>query len=138
MARTLQSVGLSVKRVQHRHHRALNSALTELGVSLIQWDALRHLRDNPDASLHTLAQLTFQTDQSFGELALRMVERGLIERKPSAGRAVKHGLTARGRELLEQGDEVVNRTLSASFAPLSPRQLDQLGQLLESLLETEI
>ena len=43
MARSVNEVALSVKRVQHRHHRALSAALADLGISLVQWDTLRHL-----------------------------------------------------------------------------------------------
>ena len=68
---TLQEVGLAVKRLQWRHHREANSRLAAIGLSLPQWDVLRHLKANPDASLHRLAGLTFQTDQSFGALAGR-------------------------------------------------------------------
>ena len=61
MPRSLQDVGLAVKRLQARHHRALDARLSSLGISLVQWDALRHLARNPDASLHDLARLTFQS-----------------------------------------------------------------------------
>jgi hypothetical protein len=43
----------------------------------------------PGASLHRLAQLTFQIDQSFGTLAARMADRGLIERVSGPGRAAR-------------------------------------------------
>jgi DNA-binding MarR family transcriptional regulator len=59
MTRAIQEIGLSVKRLQMRHHRAIDAELGPLGISLVQWDALRHLDQNPDASLHDLAQLTF-------------------------------------------------------------------------------
>ncbi len=64
VTRPLQDIGLSVKRLQMRHHRALNAELAALGISLVQWDALRHLDQNPGTSLHDLARLTFQSDQS--------------------------------------------------------------------------
>lgn len=134
MTRSLQSVGLAIKRVQIRHHRALDSALTGLGVSLVQWDALRHLDRNPDASLHDLAQLIFQSDQAFGTLAARMVDRGLVERIPGPGRAVRLQMTGKGRDLLVRGAVVVDGVFEESFAELSPHQLDQLGVLLERLV----
>jgi DNA-binding MarR family transcriptional regulator len=133
---TRQEVALLVKRLQHRHHRALTAALAPLGVSLVQWDTLRHLGRHPDASLHDLAQLTFQTDQSFGSLATRMAERGLIERVPGPGRAVRHRLTERGEELRQAGDAVVNEVFADSFASLAPDQLDRLGALLAQVLES--
>lgn len=138
MSRTIREVALSVKRLQHRHHVALNAALAELGVSLVQWDALRHLEQHPGASLHDLAQLTFQTDQSFGALASRMIERGLIERLPGPGRAIKHRLTAHGQSVKQAGDSIVNGVIERSFAALSPEQLAQFGDLLALILETPL
>ncbi|MEC3916906.1 MarR family winged helix-turn-helix transcriptional regulator [Nocardia sp. CDC160] len=127
-------VGLSVKRLQHRHHRAMNQALAPLGLSLVQWDTLRHLHRNPDASLHDLAVLTFQTDQSFGSLATRMADRGLIERIPGPGRAVRHRLTAEGERLRAEGQVIADAILKESFHGLSPAELDQLGTLLNKAL----
>jgi len=123
-------VGLAVKRLQYRHHRALNRVLAPLGLSLVQWDTLRHLDRNPDASLHDLARLTFQTDQSFGSLATRMAVSGLIERVPGPGRAVKHQLTDKGARLRAEGQAAVDAVFEASFRHLTSAQLDQLGDLL--------
>ena len=127
-------VALAVKRLQHRHHRALSQALAPLGLSLVQWDTLRHLHRKPDASLHDLAVLTFQTDQSFGSLATRMADRGLIERVPSPGRAVRHRLTEEGERLRAAGQDAVDGVLESSFDALSAARLDQLGELLDAAL----
>ncbi|HEX4700529.1 MAG TPA: MarR family transcriptional regulator [Pseudonocardiaceae bacterium] len=120
-----------------KHHRALTAALADLDISLVQWDALRHLHENPGASLHDLAQLTFQTDQSFGALAGRMLARGLIERVPGAGRAVRHRLTEKGDQLRAAGGEIVDRVLAESFAPLTPTQLATFDELLTQLINTD-
>jgi DNA-binding MarR family transcriptional regulator len=134
VTRPLQAIGLSVKRLQMRHHRALNAALAPLGISLVQWDALRHLDENPDASLHDLALLTFQSDQAFGTLAGRMIQRRLIERVPGPGRAVHHRLTEKGQALRRDGDDVVQRVLRKSFASLTPEQLAAFDELLTQVL----
>ena len=134
MSRHPADVALAVKRLQHRHHRALSKALAPLGLSLVQWDTLRHLRRQPDASLHDLAVLTFQTDQSFGTLAGRMVSRGLIERVPAPGRAVKHRLTDEGERLRAAGQELVNEVFERSFEGLTDHQLNELGDLLDTVL----
>ena len=131
--RILRDIGRSVKRLQMRHHRALNAGLARLDISIVQWDALRHLDENPGASLHALAQLTFQSDQAFGTLATRMIERGLIERLEGPGRAVRHRLTDEGRKLRRAGDKIVDRVLTESFAALSPRQLASFDELLQLL-----
>jgi DNA-binding MarR family transcriptional regulator len=135
MTRPLPAIGLSVKRLQMRHHRALDASLAPLGVSLVQWDALRHLDENRGASLHDLALLTFQSDQAFGTLAGRMIQRGLIERVPGPGRAVRHQLTDKGRSLREQGTAIVERVLKESFASLSPDDLAVLDRILMRVLD---
>ena len=135
MSRSADDVALSVKRVQHRHHRALTAALADLGISLVQWDTLRHLHRNPDASLHDLAQLTFQTDQSFGTLAARMVDRGLIERLPGPGRAIRHRITEKGEAVRREGTRRASAVIRRSFAGLSAAQVDRLGELLELVLQ---
>jgi DNA-binding MarR family transcriptional regulator len=137
MGRSIPEVGLLVKRLQHRHHRALTAALTDLGVSLVQWDTLRHLHENPGASLHDLAQLTFQTDQAFGTLAARMAERGLIERIPAPGRAIRHRITDKGEKIRAEGTARVAAILTDSLGGLTLEQRDQLGDLLELALTTE-
>jgi DNA-binding MarR family transcriptional regulator len=135
MTDSLQDLALMVKRLQMRHHRGANEALAPLGISLVQWDALRHLHRNPGASLHDLAVLTFQTDQSFGTLATRLITRGLIERVPGPGRAVHHRLTDKGDKLRQAGSEVFNGVLARSFAPLTSGQRADLGALLRELLD---
>ncbi len=129
-----QNVGLLVKRLQMQHHRAANAALAALDISLVQWDALRHLEANPGASLHDLAVLTFQTDQSFGALAARMEARGLIERVAGPGRAVRPRLTAKGEQVRKEGSALVESVLQESFAPLTPTQLQSLHKLLHLLV----
>lgn len=130
MTPSLQEVGLAVKRLQWRHHRAANTRLAAVGLSLAQWDVLRHLHGSPDASLHDLAVLTFQTDQSMGALAARMVERGLLERVAGPGRAVRHRLTDEGERVRRAGSDVMDDVLRGSFGHLSAEQLAELHRLL--------
>jgi DNA-binding MarR family transcriptional regulator len=133
----IAETGLMVKRLQARHHRAADAALAPVGVSLVQWDALRHLHENPGASLHDLAVLTFQTDQSMGTLAGRIEARGLIERVPGPGRAVRHRLTPEGERIRRSGARVLHRVLTKSFAPLSASELAAFDGLLRKLLDAE-
>lgn len=128
---SLQDVGLALKRLQWRHHREANRRLSSaVGLSLVQWDVLRHLHQQPDASLHRLAELTFQTDQSMGELAGRMVERGLLERMDGPGRAVRHRLTAEGRRTFDAGDGVFDGVLAESLGLLTAHERATLLELL--------
>jgi DNA-binding MarR family transcriptional regulator len=126
----LQDLGRAVKQLQYRHHRGMESKLREVGTSLAQWDALRAIASRPNSSAHALAEMTFQTDQSFGALANRLVKRGMIERVPGPGRAIRHRLTPRGEATLRAGHEVVRQILESSFAPLTSRQREDFYQLL--------
>ena len=134
MSRDVGEIGLSVKRLQMRHHRTANERPAPLGISIVQWDALRHLHENPDASLHDLAQLTFQTDQSFGTLAARMIDRDLIERVPGPGRAVRHRLTDKGDDLRQKAGDIVRGILIESFSGLTEKELQTFGDLLARVL----
>jgi DNA-binding MarR family transcriptional regulator len=121
MTAPLKDIGLAVKRLQWRHHREGNRRLAPVGISLVQWDVLRHLSLEPDASLHRLAELTFQTDQAMGELAKRMVDRGLLGRGAGPGRIVQHRLTDDGERARIAGagvlDDVLDETVGALTAP---------------------
>jgi len=131
-------LGLAIKRLQVRHHRALEARLAPLGLSVAQWDALRHLHLHPDASLHELAVLTFQTDQSMGTLAARMVARGLVERADGPGRAVRHRITATGERVRTEAQHEVDAVLGESFGALDDAERDRLGDLLAALLGADM
>ncbi|WP_349318939.1 MarR family winged helix-turn-helix transcriptional regulator [Mycolicibacterium canariasense] len=127
-----QDVGHAIKRLQWRHHREANRRLSEFAnLSLAQWDVLRHLSHKPDSSLHALAEATFQTDQSMGELARRMIACGLIERCDGSGRAVRHRLTDQGRAAYDAGTGVVEQVLDETVGRLSAKDRTALLELLE-------
>ena len=126
-------MGLAIKRAQWRHHRELDRRLTAIGGSLSQWDAVRQIDRNPGASMHLLAELTFQSDQSFGALAGRLIARGFVERVAGPGRAQRHALTPRGRQFLRDGQRHADAVVSASFAALDPAERATLIKLLAKL-----
>ena len=131
MTTPLPDVGLAVKRLQWRHHREATTRLqAELGLSLPQWDALRHLHQRPLASLHELAQLTFQTDQSVGALAARMIQRGLLERTQAPGRAVRHVITPAGDHARQAGAAIMDDVFAGTLGRLSPAERTTLHHLL--------
>src|ERR1700740_2096204 len=113
MAVDLLDLGRAIKQLQYRHHRALDQRLRTAGTSLAQWDALRAISRRPNSSAHALAELTFQTDQSFGALAGRLERRGLIDRAAGPGRAIRHRLTPAGQAALRRGQQAVNQVLKA-------------------------
>jgi DNA-binding MarR family transcriptional regulator len=123
-------IGRALKRAQYRHHLALDRALSAIGVTVVQWDALRAIREVPNSSAHDLALATFQSDQSFGTLANRLVDKGLIERAPGSGRRIEHRLTAEGERMLAASREITGRMFTLSFAPLDAAERETLFDLL--------
>jgi DNA-binding MarR family transcriptional regulator len=134
MPMSFLELGHTVKRLQVKHHRAASDALRPLDVTLVQWDALRHLHAHPGASLHDLAVLTFQTDQAFGTLAARLEARGLIRRVKGRGRAIRPELTPEGERVFAAGREVTERVVRQSFSPLDADERAVLGEMLQRLL----
>ena len=134
MTTNLESLGQAIKQAQYRNHRTMDAALREVGVSLVQWDALRAIDRMPSASGHDLAVATFQSDQAFGTLANRLVDRGLISRAAGRGRRIEHALTDSGREALREGHRVAENVLEELFAPLDEEQRATLERVLRRLL----
>ena len=130
MSTELRELGRAIKQAQWRHHRALDRALTDIGSTIVQWDALRAISEHPDASAHDLALTTFQSDQAFGTLAKRLLERQLIERVPGRGRRIEHHLTDTGRDILRQGEAIASAIFEKSFAGLDESQRATLASLL--------
>jgi len=129
----LEALGLAIKRAQYRNHRTMDAALRPVGISLVQWDALRAIARMPGASGHDLAAATFQSDQAFGTLANRLADRGLIVRTAGRGRRIDHELTDAGRAALEEGHAVAADVLDDLFAPLDETQRTTLLGLLAHL-----
>ncbi|MFJ7149494.1 MarR family winged helix-turn-helix transcriptional regulator [Streptomyces sp. NPDC100445] len=135
MTTDLETLGQAIKRAQYRNHRAADTALRDIGVSLVQWDALRAIDRMPGASGHELAVATFQSDQAFGTLASRLVARGLIARSAGRGRRLEHTLTETGRATLDAGRQVMGGVLQELFARLDEAQRLALLQALQVLTE---
>ncbi|MEV7141883.1 MarR family winged helix-turn-helix transcriptional regulator [Streptomyces tauricus] len=135
MTTDLEVLGLAIKRAQYRNHRTMDAALRGIGVSLVQWDALRAIERMPGASGHELAVATFQSDQAFGTLANRLVDRGLIARSAGRGRRFEHALTEEGRTTLAEGRQLSVGVLQDLFAPLDETQRTELLRTLRVLTE---
>jgi DNA-binding MarR family transcriptional regulator len=134
MAMSLSEIGHAVKRLQVKLNRAATEALRPLDVTLVQWDALRHIHQQPGASLHDLAVLTFQTDQAFGTLAARLEARGLIQRGNPVGRAIRPELTLEGQRVFAEGRKVTEQVVREAFAPLNAGECSALGGMLTRVL----
>uniref|UniRef100_A0AAU2VQ24 MarR family winged helix-turn-helix transcriptional regulator n=1 Tax=Streptomyces sp. NBC_00008 TaxID=2903610 RepID=A0AAU2VQ24_9ACTN len=129
----LQELGRAVKEAQYRQHRALDSALSAVGTTLAQWDALRAISRSPGASGRALAAATFQTEQAFGTLVGRLTAKGAVERRPGHGRRIEHHLTPAGEQVLATGHNVADEVLARCFSALSTTDRVVLLNLLQRL-----
>ena len=129
------ATGRLLKRAQYRNHRAADRELAAIGTSLVQWDALRAISESPDSSAHSLAVVTFQSDQSFGTLANRLEAKGLIVRASGHGRRIEHTLTDAGRRMFEAGLQVTRGVSERSLAALTKDEIETLHGLLERVGE---
>lgn len=137
MSRDWETLGLLIKHVQHRNLRLLEDKLLPLGISMVQWNALRTIDRYPDVCMSRLAKLTFNSDQAFGTLANRLLRLGLIERRPGTGRISLHRLTPKGVELLQAGRPLVQEVLTGSFAPLTREEHATLTRLMTKLTDDD-
>jgi DNA-binding MarR family transcriptional regulator len=135
MSSSVENIGHLIKRVQYRHHRAIDHKLSKLGLSLVQWNALREIDRNPDVSMQQLSELTFSSNQAFGTLSKRLMRDRLINRHVGVGRAIKHSLTAKGHKLMVDGQRLMTEALVQSFLPLSSYECNTLSNLLTKLLD---
>lgn len=134
MNSTLETVGQLIKRAQDRNHRNMDAMLAPIDLTLVQWNALREIHRNPDASQHRLAELTFNSDQAFGTLITRLIKRDLLQREQGPGRAIRHRLTELGETRRAAGQVVLAQVLEESFAALDGEELEALAALLKKLL----
>ena len=130
-----QRLGRAVKQVQWQDHRLLDRGLRAIGSTLVQWDALRAIGNNPGASGHELAELTFQSDQAFQTVATRLLRQELIERRQSTGRRLGHHLTPAGRKLLRRASVIADELLQHRFGVLTATEQKELLALLDKLAD---
>lgn len=130
MSFEIAEVGRLVKQLQWTHHRAVDSRLRRHGVTIVQWDALRAISLEPDATARQLAAATFQSEQSFGVMAAGMERRGLITRTPGAGRSIEHRLTPDGERLIPVGSAIADEVLATTIGAMPAEERDALGHLL--------
>ncbi|CAD5990644.1 MarR family winged helix-turn-helix transcriptional regulator [Agreia sp. COWG] len=133
MTTDVEVLGQTLKRAQYRNHRTMDLALREVGVSLVQWDALRAIDRMSGASGHDLAVVTFQSDQAFGTLANRLVDLGLIARSAGHGRRIEHTLTDQGRQTLTDGRTIAGGVLDGLFSSLGEDDRATLLRLLQTM-----
>ena len=94
-------LALLVKAAQRELERRMNDAMRPLGLTAAQADALAVIGQAGPLSLEELGELLIAEAGHPSRLVDRLVEAGLVERRPATGdrRRIELTLTARGRRL---------------------------------------
>ncbi|GAB3459552.1 MarR family transcriptional regulator [Streptomonospora sediminis] len=131
-------VAMLLRRAQMRKQMACEAALAQVGLTLPQWGMLYAVATEPDSSTHALALFIGQSDQSAGAVVARLEQRGLLERRPGAGKAILHRITPDGERLVRRCDTLVEDVMTQLLAGLSDRDLRALRASLQSIAEAAL
>ncbi|RIK33273.1 MAG: MarR family transcriptional regulator [Chloroflexi bacterium] len=119
-----------VMRAIRTHMRAHRAELT-----VTQFRALVFVDRHAGASLSDLGAHIGLSLSAMSKLVDALVERKLVARELDAidRRRITLTLTARGRSILAQARRATHAALTKTFAPLKPRELDQIDAAMETL-----
>jgi DNA-binding MarR family transcriptional regulator len=107
------------------------------GISGAQLFVLQSLSEEAASSLNELAERTFTDQSSVSVVVRRLVEQGLVDRRPSAndGRRVELRLTSAGRKLARKCPEPTQAKLVAALRGLGAAELAALRAGIGALVD---
>ncbi len=139
----VRSFGFRLWHVQHAFMRRLESALLPLGLTHMQFVVLRvadHLAQAGERPTQARLAAGTATDRMMISKVLRLLEsKGLVVRPvhPMDARAHHVVLTAAGRRLVAQAMPLALQAQAEYFGSLSSGRLEQLGGILDELLQLD-
>jgi DNA-binding MarR family transcriptional regulator len=125
-------------RMHQRGHSAMSSRLRAIGLSVAQFDLLSTLTESEGITQRDLAERLYVTKGNVSGLVDRLVEAGLVDRKPIPGDRRSHSLhlTADGRRLAREGMEVQKRFVEETIGQLPMADLEALDVVISRWRET--
>jgi DNA-binding MarR family transcriptional regulator len=129
-------LGMAVKAAQRELERVSNEAMRPLGLTGGQAEALTVIRQAGPLSLKELGDLLIAESGHPSRLVDRLVEAGLVERRPSPGdrRRVELSLSARGRRLEKRVAQTRENVMALGRAVAGERDLGPAIELFHELL----
>ena len=130
-------LALAVKALQRALERGANEAMRPLGLTAAQADALTVLRKAGPLSLKELGDLLIAEAGHPSRLVDRLVEAGLVERRPAEDdrRRIVLSLTPAGRRLERRAENMRQTQLDFFRQLLGERDLSSELDLVRELLE---
>jgi DNA-binding MarR family transcriptional regulator len=125
-----------IRHVVQKLRESSSSAEKSLGLSGAQLFVLSKLHGHEGLSINQLAELTATHQSSVSAVVSRLVERGLVVRRPANGDARKLclSLTARGKKLAARAPDPAQDRLIAAVRTLSPSLRRQLARGLGEIV----
>ncbi len=134
---TSQRVLDSIRRIVRLLREGSRVAEETVGLSAAQLFVLQRLDTPQPLSLNELAARTLTHQSSVSVVVRRLVERGLVQRKPAErdARRLDLSLTKRGQALLARAPAVAQDRIIAAVATLPSPQRRSLTTGLEALVK---
>jgi DNA-binding MarR family transcriptional regulator len=128
---------LSVKAIQRELERRINDAMSPLGLTAAQADALVVIGLAAPLSLKELGELLIAEAGHPSRLVDRLVEAGLVERRPAGGdrRRVELSLTRRGRGLQKRIERARAEVLELARELIGARDLGPALEVIRELVQ---
>ncbi len=111
-----------------------SEVLGRFGLTPVSWGVLHRILHTPGQSTHALAEMCLQTDQSLGQIVVKLAKQGLVQRTPTFGRAIIHEITDKGRGVLAEVEPLMDKSIRDFFAELDKNELTALSDLLERVV----
>ena len=126
----------SLRRLVHALRVATRSSERSVGLSNAQLFVLRQIALAPGQSMSEIGVLTRTTQSSVSEVVGRLVQRGLVTRRPAAAdrRRAELTITPQGEAILARAPETIQERLLAGFGRLGQPERRALADTLEAWL----
>ena len=132
----LLELAVLIKAAQRELERRANEAMRPLGLTGAQADALTMIRQAGPLSLKELGELLIAEAGHPSRLVDRLVEAGLVERRPAEGdrRQVELSLTERGRGLERRAEAAREGILELARELIGDRDIAPVLELMRELV----
>ena len=116
-------------------HESDQLLLEQLGIGLAQYKILRVVNDRPHARQRTIAGELGQTEASISRQVKLLHAKGMITTRINPKNQREHltNLTEKGLRTIIAADTVISKYHASLIASLTPKQSDQLRELLSQI-----
>jgi DNA-binding MarR family transcriptional regulator len=124
----------SLRRLVHALHVATRGSERSVGLSTAQLFVLRQIALAPGQSMSEIGVRTRTTQSSVSEVVGRLVQRGLVTRRPAAAdrRRAELRITPQGEAILARAPETIQERLVAGLGRLGASERRALAATLEA------